>query len=128
MLSYIPCIYSLSFNVVIYIFWFLKFISEGLIWSYYFSYKCIKFFNDMEISYNNLSFFQTFSKPKMFDFFCIKHIIFCKKNFCMILFLGPFFFFLFQVGVMENLVEFYKKIQKLVTFLLLKRAQYERNF
>jgi len=78
MLSYIPCIYSLSFNVVIYFFWFMKFISKALIWSYYFSYKCIKNLNvqhnDMAILYNNSSFFQTFSKPKMFDFFCIKHI------------------------------------------------------
>jgi hypothetical protein len=79
----------------------------------------------MAISYNNSSFFQTFSKPKMFDFFCIKHIFKKKLH---DFFWVHFSFFFLKSGVMENLVEFYKKIQELVTFLLLKKAQYERNF
>jgi hypothetical protein len=75
-------------------------------WSYYFNYKSIKNINvqhkDISFWYNNSIFFQTFSKPTMFDLFSIKHIIFGKKDFCMI-----FFCFFFKFGVMESLVEFH---------------------
>ncbi len=88
---------------------------EALIWSYYFSYKCIQNWNvqHMAISYNNSSFFSNLFKAIFLNFFCIKHIIFCKKNLCMIFFFGVFLFFSLKFGVMENLVEFYKKIKKL---------------
>jgi len=50
-----------------------------------FSYKCFKNLNvqhnDIAFWYNNSIAFQTFSKPTMFDFFCIKHIFFVKKPF-----------------------------------------------
>jgi hypothetical protein len=46
--------------------------------------------------------------------------------FCMIFFLVHFSSIFLKS--MENLVEFYKTIQKLVMFLLLKKTQYEKNF
>jgi hypothetical protein len=72
-------------------------------------------------------FFKPFQSQKCLISFVL-NIFFCRKNFCMIFFLVHFSSFFLKYGVMENLVEFYIKIQKLVTFLLLIKTQYERNF
>jgi hypothetical protein len=61
--------------------------------------------------------FKHFQSQKCLIFFCIEHIFFLKQTFARFYFLVHFSSFFLKYSVMENLVEIYKKFEKLVTFL-----------
>ncbi len=125
-LIYYIKIYSLHLFLVIQCcsiyFLIYELFSKFLIWSYYFSYKCIKILNvqhnDMAIFYNNLNFFSNLFKAINFLFLLYKTHFFVKKTIAWFSFLIHFSSFFLKSGVIKILEEFYKKIWKLITFLL----------